>query len=232
MQVNHFPGSGFVTNKMNLATSEYSFVPRAFQLPKGKEDLIQYVNPNINMCYHLSIVKIRSWTIQLGSSSHILYVPLNICMYHHNVIGYEKPVYNVRSEVKWSSWDQNRENWSFGFKQIRNICPDVRLESNASGRSQVWYWGICRYHKLRAASCLSLWRGCALQVFHASSWSVNVNYKYMYLIIFIPHRFPLQILPSELPSVWPGCARQVRRWWWVPSNMEIKHPQRCVSSRI
>jgi len=33
-KLNHFPGSGFVTNKMNLATSGLAYVPKAFQLPK------------------------------------------------------------------------------------------------------------------------------------------------------------------------------------------------------
>lgn len=42
-KVNHFPGSGYVTNKMNLATSDLKYVPKAFQIPKDKDKLMKYV---------------------------------------------------------------------------------------------------------------------------------------------------------------------------------------------
>lgn len=42
-KVNHFPGSGYVTNKMNLATSDLAYVPKAFQIPKDKDKLMKYV---------------------------------------------------------------------------------------------------------------------------------------------------------------------------------------------
>jgi hypothetical protein len=42
-KVNHFPGSGYITNKMNLATSSLPYVPKAFQLPKNKQMLLVYV---------------------------------------------------------------------------------------------------------------------------------------------------------------------------------------------
>ncbi|CAE1282372.1 TTLL15 [Acanthosepion pharaonis] len=34
-KVNHFPGSGFITNKVNLATTPFDFVPKAFKIPAG-----------------------------------------------------------------------------------------------------------------------------------------------------------------------------------------------------
>ncbi len=42
-RVNHFPGSGYITNKMSLATSTLPHVPKAFQLPKQKDELLKYV---------------------------------------------------------------------------------------------------------------------------------------------------------------------------------------------
>lgn len=45
-KVNHFPGSGFITNKMSLATSGLPYVPKAFQLPSQKEELISYSKNN------------------------------------------------------------------------------------------------------------------------------------------------------------------------------------------
>ena len=38
-KVNKLPGSGFVTNKVNLATSEFPFIPQAFKVPNDTEKL-------------------------------------------------------------------------------------------------------------------------------------------------------------------------------------------------
>ncbi|XP_034238966.1 probable tubulin polyglutamylase ttll-15 isoform X3 [Thrips palmi] len=45
-KVNHFPGSGFITNKANLATMDIPHVPKAFRLPKDRELLFDYVKRN------------------------------------------------------------------------------------------------------------------------------------------------------------------------------------------
>ncbi|XP_014249476.1 tubulin polyglutamylase TTLL6 [Cimex lectularius] len=41
-KINHFPGSGFITNKMDLATTGLTFIPKAFKIPQQKEQLLQY----------------------------------------------------------------------------------------------------------------------------------------------------------------------------------------------
>lgn len=41
-KVNHVPGCGFITNKVDLSTTRLKYVPRAFKLPKQKEELIEY----------------------------------------------------------------------------------------------------------------------------------------------------------------------------------------------
>jgi len=47
-RVNKFPGSGYITNKVNLATSGLKNVPQAFQLPKEKDLFLEYakIHPN------------------------------------------------------------------------------------------------------------------------------------------------------------------------------------------
>ena len=45
-RVNKFPGSGFVTNKVNLATSGLEHVPRAFHIPDEVDDLKAYASAN------------------------------------------------------------------------------------------------------------------------------------------------------------------------------------------
>ncbi|KAG4068324.1 hypothetical protein HA402_007844 [Bradysia odoriphaga] len=43
-RVNHFPGCGFITNKVDLATSRLKYIPRAFKLPKDKDDFFDFSN--------------------------------------------------------------------------------------------------------------------------------------------------------------------------------------------
>ena len=45
-KVNKFPGSGFITNKVNLATSGLKNVPQAFQIPADKEEFLSYAKQN------------------------------------------------------------------------------------------------------------------------------------------------------------------------------------------
>ena len=45
-KVNKFPGSGFLTNKVNLATSGLKNVPQAFQIPADKEEFLIYAKQN------------------------------------------------------------------------------------------------------------------------------------------------------------------------------------------
>ena len=45
-KVNKFPGSGFLTNKVNLATSGLKNVPQAFQIPADKEEFLNYAKQN------------------------------------------------------------------------------------------------------------------------------------------------------------------------------------------
>jgi tubulin monoglycylase TTLL15 len=45
-KVNHFPGTGFITNKVDLATSDSKFIPKAFKLPQSKSEFLEYVAKN------------------------------------------------------------------------------------------------------------------------------------------------------------------------------------------
>lgn len=42
-QVNHFPGTGYITNKLDLAKTHSPFIPKAFEMPKQKESLLKFV---------------------------------------------------------------------------------------------------------------------------------------------------------------------------------------------
>ncbi|XP_045500000.1 probable tubulin polyglutamylase ttll-15 [Colias croceus] len=50
-KVNHFPGTGFITMKVDLATSNSTYIPRAFKLPKNKEQFLKYARENRNALF-------------------------------------------------------------------------------------------------------------------------------------------------------------------------------------
>ncbi|XP_025205839.1 tubulin polyglutamylase ttll6 isoform X1 [Melanaphis sacchari] len=45
-KVNHFPGVGFITNKIDLAISDIKYVPPAFQMPQEKSKFFTFVKKN------------------------------------------------------------------------------------------------------------------------------------------------------------------------------------------
>ncbi|XP_069180661.1 probable tubulin polyglutamylase ttll-15 [Procambarus clarkii] len=50
-RVNHFPGSGFITNKVNLAVSALPYVPKAFRMPAEKPQLLEFAKENPNIMF-------------------------------------------------------------------------------------------------------------------------------------------------------------------------------------
>lgn len=48
-RINHFPGCGYITNKVDLATSGLKFIPPAFKLPNDKQNLLIHAknHPNV-----------------------------------------------------------------------------------------------------------------------------------------------------------------------------------------
>lgn len=45
-KINHFPGCGYLTNKVDLVTSNLKYIPKAFKLPKDKDKFMEYANSN------------------------------------------------------------------------------------------------------------------------------------------------------------------------------------------
>lgn len=45
-RVNHFPGCGYITNKVDLATTDLPFIPPAFKLPDDREKFMKYAEAN------------------------------------------------------------------------------------------------------------------------------------------------------------------------------------------
>lgn len=49
--VNHFPGCGFLTNKVDLSTTALPFLPRAFRLPSQREEFLGYIKTHPNALF-------------------------------------------------------------------------------------------------------------------------------------------------------------------------------------
>lgn len=43
-RVNHFPGCGFLTNKVDLATTDLKYIPKSFKLPDDQAAFMEYAN--------------------------------------------------------------------------------------------------------------------------------------------------------------------------------------------
>ena len=50
-RVNKLPGSGYVTNKVSLATSGLPSIPKAFRIPDDKKDLLKYAKENPDVMF-------------------------------------------------------------------------------------------------------------------------------------------------------------------------------------
>ncbi|RZC32594.1 tubulin polyglutamylase TTLL4 [Asbolus verrucosus] len=50
-RVNHFPGCGYITNKVDLATSKLRYIPPAFKLPHDKQEFLSYAEQHPNLSF-------------------------------------------------------------------------------------------------------------------------------------------------------------------------------------
>lgn len=50
-KVNHLPGCGFITNKVDLATTKMKYVPNAFKLPKDRDEFKEYAERNTDKSF-------------------------------------------------------------------------------------------------------------------------------------------------------------------------------------
>ena len=62
--VNHFPGSGYLTSKVYLATSKFKYIPTAFSLPQDKENFLAHVKENKEKLWVQKSNKHRGITIK------------------------------------------------------------------------------------------------------------------------------------------------------------------------
>lgn len=44
--VNHIPGCGYITNKVDLSTTKIKYIPRAFKMPDQERELLEYADSN------------------------------------------------------------------------------------------------------------------------------------------------------------------------------------------
>ena len=62
--VNHFPGLGFLTSKVFLATSKFKYIPQAFSLPRDKNTFLTFANKHKDKLWVQKSNKHRGITIK------------------------------------------------------------------------------------------------------------------------------------------------------------------------
>ncbi|XP_054747909.1 probable tubulin polyglutamylase ttll-15 [Anastrepha obliqua] len=67
--VNHIPGIGFITSKVDLSTSSLPFMPKAFRLPEQKKEFLKYASINPHTLFVEKHNKHRS--IRIRSPSYL-----------------------------------------------------------------------------------------------------------------------------------------------------------------
>lgn len=50
-RVNHFPGCGFITNKVDLSTTDLKYIPKAFKLPADRDKFVAYTEQNPDILF-------------------------------------------------------------------------------------------------------------------------------------------------------------------------------------
>ena len=50
-KVNHFPGSGYLTNKLSLSETRLDFIPISFQIPGNKDKFLEYAKTHKNLSW-------------------------------------------------------------------------------------------------------------------------------------------------------------------------------------
>ncbi|CAH1999100.1 unnamed protein product [Acanthoscelides obtectus] len=81
-RVNHFPGSGYITNKVTMATSNLKYIPIAFKLPDDSKELLEYTKKYPNNSFvqkdnfhrQVRIVKVEDIDLKSKGSFVQLYV--------------------------------------------------------------------------------------------------------------------------------------------------------------
>ncbi|KAG5887696.1 hypothetical protein JTB14_002017 [Gonioctena quinquepunctata] len=104
-RVNHFPGCGYITNKVNLATSGLKYIPPAFKLPGDKEKLLEYSNSNPNISFvqknndhrEIKIKKIRDINLDQEGSFVQEYVDKPLLINGHK---FDIGIYTVITSVE------------------------------------------------------------------------------------------------------------------------------------
>lgn len=69
--VNHFPGIGFISSKVDLSTASLPFMPKAFRWPEQKEEFAKFVKDNPDSIFVEKNNKHRSIKIQPSNSINL-----------------------------------------------------------------------------------------------------------------------------------------------------------------
>ncbi|XP_075976702.1 tubulin tyrosine ligase-like 15 [Anticarsia gemmatalis] len=121
-RVNKFPGSGFLTNKVDLATSNSKYIPKAFRLPKSKEDFLKYAEENRNSLFVIKDNQHRGVYLKNVSDIDISSNDIFVQEYVQNPYLVDGHKFDIGVYVVITSVDPLRAYWYKGDVLFR-YCP-------------------------------------------------------------------------------------------------------------
>ncbi|XP_069689786.1 probable tubulin polyglutamylase ttll-15 isoform X1 [Periplaneta americana] len=122
-KVNHFPGSGYITQKVDLATSGIPYIPRAFRIPADIEKLFQYVKVNADALFvqksndhrGISIKKVEDLNLEVKGTFVQEYVSRPLLIDGHK---FDIGVYTIQTSI-----DPLRV-YIYNGDMILRFCPE------------------------------------------------------------------------------------------------------------
>ncbi|KAJ7384746.1 Tubulin-tyrosine ligase [Desmophyllum pertusum] len=157
-KINHFPGSGFITNKVSLAVNHFQFIPPAFVIPKNTDKFLEEVKTIPRNCGWKRATITEEYTSKLQKRKFDIGIytvltsidPLRVYVYDQEVLirFCEKDYYPFDADVEQKyvvedsytqPWElpSLRELWNKG-KYSRKMLLNAYLKQQGKDVNKMW----------------------------------------------------------------------------------------------
>ena len=130
-RVNHFPGSGFITNKVSLATTDLKDVPKAFHLPKDKDKFLEHVKSHPDKLWVKKSNAHRGIKVEDASSMDLNTEGTFVQEFIHNPLLIDGKKFDIGIYAVMTSIDPLRV-YLLGNEALLRFCAKPYLPFNSS----------------------------------------------------------------------------------------------------
>ena len=130
-RVNHFPGSGFITNKVSLATTDLKDVPKAFHLPKDKDKFLEHVKSHPDKLWVKKSNAHRGIRVEDASSMDLNTEGTFVQEFIHNPLLIDGKKFDIGIYAVMTSIDPLRV-YLLGNEALLRFCAKPYLPFNSS----------------------------------------------------------------------------------------------------